>query len=339
MKQLIHAVLLLAVRLATATSNALARAVHIADTENQLHSSSSCMLRYQYADGRRAIMLCGLDPQIKDRLLVDEACSNIAQQHLDAGAQVNAQDKYGWSALHFAAANGMSEVASCLLQSGAAVDTRDSDQKRTPLMKAAAHGSWRVTKVLLAAGADPTAADGKLHCVHCSKHWSGHAILHHFAIAWLQAIVHLSQGATPLHLAVRNAHSGEAWRVTITTLAAHPLTNLNAIDSSGWTPLMHAARQGDTQTVQLLQAGASARVLDAHGQPAATLAVDADVRSALAEAAVAEIERAHAAWLLQQDDQHSASLNTVVDDSSSCNSISSISSNSEVCASADSGSE
>jgi hypothetical protein len=33
MRQLIHAVLLLAVRLATAASDALARAVHIADTE------------------------------------------------------------------------------------------------------------------------------------------------------------------------------------------------------------------------------------------------------------------------------------------------------------------
>jgi ankyrin repeat protein len=132
--------------------------------------TSYCMLFYQYADGRSAIMLCGLDPQIKDRLLVDEACSNIAQQLFDAGAQVNAQDRYGWSALHFAAANGMSEVASCLLQSGAAVDTRDSDPKRTPLMKAAAHGSWRVTEVLLAAGADPAAADGGFHCLHSSKH-------------------------------------------------------------------------------------------------------------------------------------------------------------------------
>jgi ankyrin repeat protein len=145
-----------------------------------------------------------------------------------------------------------------------------------------------------------------------------------------------AQGATPLHLAVRNAHSGEAWRVTITAVAAHPLTYLNAVDSAGWTPLMHAARQGDTQTVQLLlQAGASARVLDAHGQPAATLAIDADVRSALAEAAVAEIEKTHAAWLLQQD-QHSTSLDTVADSSSSSGSSSS---NSQVCASADSGSE
>jgi ankyrin repeat protein len=137
---------------------------------------------------------------------------------------------------------------------------------------------------------------------------------------------------------VRNAHSGGAWRVAITTVAAHPLTNLNAVDSAGWTPLMHAARQGDAQTVQLLlQAGASARVLDAHGQPAATLAVDADVRSVLAEAAVAEIERAHAAWLLQQD-EHSTSLDTIADSSSSSN-CKSISSSSEECASADSGSE
>eukprot|EP00953_Heterococcus_sp_UTEX-ZZ885_P020435 11433-Heterococcus_DN1.PRE.1 len=141
MKQLIHAVLVLAVRLATAASDALARAVHIADTERVrvVLRSPDVDPNKQYADGRSAIMLCGLDPQIKDRLLVDEACSNIAQQLLDAGAQVNAQDRYGWSALHFAAANGMAEVASCLLQSGAAVDTRDSGQKRSPLMKAAAH--------------------------------------------------------------------------------------------------------------------------------------------------------------------------------------------------------
>jgi ankyrin repeat protein len=136
---------------------------------------------------------------------------------------------------------------------------------------------------------------------------------------------------------VRNAHSGEAWRVTITTLAAHTSTNLNAIDSSGWTPLMHAALQGDAQTVQqLLQAGASARVLDPHGQPAATLAVDADVRSALAEAAVAEIESTHAAWLLVQQNEHSAELDIIADSSSSSRCGRS-SSNSEVCASADVG--
>ena len=40
-------------------------------------------------------------------------------------------------------------------------------------MIAAAHGAWRVIEVLLAAGADPTAADGELHlytvvCNHCS---------------------------------------------------------------------------------------------------------------------------------------------------------------------------
>jgi ankyrin repeat protein len=45
---------------------------------------------------------------------------------IDSGADVNVQDKYGWTALHFAAQNRDVEIGRMLLENGATVDVRES---------------------------------------------------------------------------------------------------------------------------------------------------------------------------------------------------------------------
>ena len=71
---------------------------------------------------------------------------------LGKGATVN---RRGWSPLHYAAAGGAADIASILLERGAALDAR-APADLTPLMMAAREGQESTVAVLLAAGANAT---------------------------------------------------------------------------------------------------------------------------------------------------------------------------------------
>lgn len=94
----------------------------------------------------------------KDDLLqaVEHGDVPAATAALDAGANVDAADRYGMTALLRAAGRGELEMIDLLLDRGAAVD-KSSDQGNTPLMLAAARGHGDVVARLLDAGADPVA--------------------------------------------------------------------------------------------------------------------------------------------------------------------------------------
>ena len=69
---------------------------------------------------------------------------------LAKGAVVNRQ---GWTALHYAAASGDTEISAILLARHAVIDA-ESPSKLTPLMIAAREGHPQVVELLLRAGAD-----------------------------------------------------------------------------------------------------------------------------------------------------------------------------------------
>ena len=74
-----------------------------------------------------------------------------------AGADVNAKDNDGWTALLAAAANSNPDIVSVLLKAGADVDEKD-ERGWTALMTAAATNTGpEIVSVLLRAGADPNA--------------------------------------------------------------------------------------------------------------------------------------------------------------------------------------
>jgi len=76
-----------------------------------------------------------------------------ARALLEAGADANARNDEGLSALALAAQSGHSEVAAALLELGADVDAR-TGLDDTPLMMAARHGDPETVEVLIDAGAD-----------------------------------------------------------------------------------------------------------------------------------------------------------------------------------------
>lgn len=79
----------------------------------------------------------------------------VADRLLERGAEVN---RSGWTALHYAASSGATDIVKALLKRGAAVDA-PSPNNTTPLMMAARSDHAEAARVLVAAGADPTRAN------------------------------------------------------------------------------------------------------------------------------------------------------------------------------------
>ena len=148
---------------------------------------------------------------------------NTVRRLLDRGADPNQPDAERRQALHLAVEANSVESIEPLLEAGANPNVRQAYLNQTPLHRAALFGAAESTQRLLQAGADPDARD------------------------------HL--GDTPLHLAVSNNASEEAYLATVHRLldgGADP----NLPDTrSGSTPLREAAAFGKSETVDRLLAG------------------------------------------------------------------------------------
>ena len=73
---------------------------------------------------------------------------------IDAGADVNAKDNNGWTALMSAAWKGHTEIVKALIKAGADVNAKENYSGYTALMFAAEYGQAEAIKVLIDAGAD-----------------------------------------------------------------------------------------------------------------------------------------------------------------------------------------
>ena len=92
------------------------------------------------------------------RLLTGAKAGNLIQvnEALEAGADVNAKDKGGWTPLRWAARNGYTDIVKTLIDTGANVHARDGDG-RTVLMYGAGKGHRGTVIALIDKGADVNA--------------------------------------------------------------------------------------------------------------------------------------------------------------------------------------
>lgn len=120
-----------------------------------------------YADYIPLLLQQGANPNSigeKDRTVLLHACMagdlnvDVFQSLVQAGADVDAQDYLGMSALMAVAERGSIEVAEYLVSVGAELDAINYKEK-TALMYAVGNGYLGITRILLEAGADVSAAD------------------------------------------------------------------------------------------------------------------------------------------------------------------------------------
>jgi ankyrin repeat protein len=136
----------------------------------------------------------------------------ITQLLLDYGADVNIKDNSGRTPLHQSSSWLSPEVAQLLLEYGADIDARD-DEKRTTLHKAAKDRRWALVELLVEKGADIEAKDA-----------NNKTALHEACAGWPEKVQFLLQNGA----------------------------GIAAETNDGWTALHFAAEHGSEEMVDLL---------------------------------------------------------------------------------------
>jgi ankyrin repeat protein len=201
---------------------------------------------------------------------------------LQKGANVNATEGDGATALHWAAHRDDLVVADLLIRGGARVNAAN-DLGATPLWAASLNGNTAIVRRLLDAGADPNAAllAGETPVMVASR--SGHAaVVELLAAKGAKVNARAARGQTALMWAVSQRHPevvkvllshgadvearSEVWS-QVMAVPPHGLPQYNrAIPHGGDTALLFAARVGDLESAKLLvAAGAKAGDTDAWG--------------------------------------------------------------------------
>jgi len=195
------------------------------------------------------------------------------------GANVGlAEERMGWTALHFAARRGHEEVFAALMESGANPLARDAFGC-TALPYAVLGGSLTIVDFLLQHGLEPNMRSSLSFEASCFCPSSAEPSPAHLADEL--AIVSC---ATPLHLASAEGN------LELVHLLLEYKANVNLRDDAGRTPLGYAVRQLQVDVVQaLLSRGSKVNASDCMGTTALHIAVGMALREP-------EEERRALAW-------------------------------------------
>ncbi|TYZ62152.1 hypothetical protein PybrP1_009623 [[Pythium] brassicae (nom. inval.)] len=171
----------------------------------------------------------------------------VMKMILASGADVDAKNEDGTSALFAVARRGRVDAVQLLLAKGATVDAVAKRTGRTPLFEAAEKGHLAVVELLLAHGADVNAGDRMRRTPLFSALAHGHTnVVSTLFERGAKADVVARDGQTPLHDAA--AHGNVELVQLLLARGANPA----AATDRGKTPLCCAAESGRLAVVQLL---------------------------------------------------------------------------------------
>ncbi|KXJ97140.1 ankyrin repeat protein nuc-2 [Microdochium bolleyi] len=184
---------------------------------------------------------------------------------LAGGVAVNRTDVYGRVPLHYASMHGRLDMLNALLEADpSTIDLIDHDNF-TPLIHSIIHGHLSCVQRLLAASArlDPASEAEHIPLNLACEHGSVEIVT-----LLLQAgakILPDAEGLYPQHLVARSGQTPKLLR-----LLQQYDADLNQCDKLyGWTPLFHAASEGNVPCLEeLLNVGADANIADEKDLPA-----------------------------------------------------------------------
>ena len=163
---------------------------------------------------------------------------------LDGGANVDAEDRKGQTALHYAAKAGQIAVAKLLIAHGADVNAGDD----WPPLVEAAYCSKEIVELLLDRGANINA--GKWPALHGALDAGCFDIVELLLAKGADVNIRDDKGNTPLHIAASYA----AWRFPkIVELLISNGADINAKDNNGRTALSYAVQGGRIEIVEMLR--------------------------------------------------------------------------------------
>jgi ankyrin repeat protein len=170
----------------------------------------------------------------------------IAQLLLDRGAEVNKANKYGNTALHFAAQDGRNELLSMLIERGANVNAKDGFGN-TVLYYAFKNKQFIAIETLIKNGANINRERQDVETPLCDAAYKGYKeIVHMLLDKGAEVDKARKDGVTPLLSAARNGHK------EIVQMLLNKGAEVNKVNKDGVTPLFIAAKNGHEEIVQLL---------------------------------------------------------------------------------------
>ena len=165
------------------------------------------------------------------------------------GAKINATNKYGETALHWAVENGHTEIVEALVKAGAKVDAKYGEV--TALHMAVCNGRADIVNALVIAGAD---VNEKTIDEVTALHWAtedGNTEIVNLLLANGATIHANCDGATALHFAAEDGNT------EIVNLLIKHIADVDAKGNGGLTALHWAVSKGNLEIVKaLVKAGA-----------------------------------------------------------------------------------
>jgi uncharacterized protein len=171
---------------------------------------------------------------------------------LDDGARADTLIEYGEhkiTPLMSAAWNGRTEIAKLLLERGADVKARASDDGQTALHNAAARGFDDVVQVLIAAGADVNARDTRQNTALSTAVFQGNVEMAGILIKAKADLKASLYGMTPLMMA---ASTGNAEMIRFLAEAGADVNFSPTGEYGGRTALLSAVSAGQAEAVKAL---------------------------------------------------------------------------------------